>query len=131
MKWKKFLKKNWITITIIIILVLFFYPRPCGNVSSVGDTVCDCIGIKTPELSPALGATHYYCLGICLENTCKDIPQCRMGAITWCTACNNLNWTDGPEAKLQHCVELYGDITPLTWDCKDAKDFCKVFIPVD
>jgi hypothetical protein len=56
---------------LIIALVVFFYPKKCGNWgTSLKATYekCDCIGFKLQEY--VLGGGYYYCYGICLENTC-------------------------------------------------------------
>ena len=71
MKWKR---KYWFILFGIIILVLFFYPKDCGDwgTSLVAKThSCDCLGYKFNE--PLIGGGKTFCSGICLSNTCKCV----------------------------------------------------------
>ncbi len=64
-------------VLIVVVLIIFFYPKTCGSRSSWGPITgikCECIGVAyTPP--------HYYdggpnlCYGICLKNTCTQLPQ--------------------------------------------------------
>lgn len=66
-------KYYWIIgIVILVILILFFYPKDCGNwgTSLEAKTFsCGCFGYKFNE--PLVGGGRTFCSGICLENACK------------------------------------------------------------
>ena len=64
--------------------------------------------------------------------------ECRSLAITWCTACKNVqddttNWDDagiGATKKLKDCASTYFGATIEDCDTADEMNFCSGFIPV-
>lgn len=84
---KKVSRKYWIVFSIIILLILFFYPKECGNWGTSLETTyngCSCFGLKITE--PVAGGAPYYCLGICFNCRCvqydlitKKLEYCKTG----------------------------------------------------
>jgi len=73
MNFMKFLRKNWLIIVVLIILILIFYPKHCGNWGTAisPDATykdCTCIGIKYS--SPILGGAYITCFGIPTSYSC-------------------------------------------------------------
>ena len=71
---EKSLRKHWLKIVLIIVFVLFLYPKKCGNWGTSIEatyTQCSCLGIKFDEPLPGGGRT--FCIGICLKNTCRCV----------------------------------------------------------
>jgi hypothetical protein len=76
----RLLKKRWYKIILIIILILFFYPKECGNWGTSIEatyTKCSCLGIGSEQSllsffwGYTLGGGKNYCYGVCLKNTCE------------------------------------------------------------
>jgi hypothetical protein len=77
MKLNKFLRKYWLVILGIIVLILFFYPKSCGNWGTAIHPDarykdCTCIGLKTSGMSGAIrvGGDYLYCWGIPISYSC-------------------------------------------------------------
>ena len=76
MNWKD--KRLWIGI-IVLVLVVFFYPKYCGNWTTTAPNTgsnyhdCTCLGIRIGEgsLGPA-GGSDVYCLGIIISRSCYE-----------------------------------------------------------
>jgi len=75
---KKKIPRNWLWIIgIIIILILFFYPKYCGNWGTAIHPDarykdCTCIGLKTSGLLGAIraGGDYLYCWGTPISYSC-------------------------------------------------------------
>lgn len=73
---KKILIHMGIIIAILIILVIFFYPKSCGFWGTEANGVnkdCNCLGFKTGSLSFFSSKTDrdvYWCYGVCTTE-CK------------------------------------------------------------
>jgi hypothetical protein len=78
MKLNKLLRKYWFLILAIIILILFFYPKYCGNWGTAihPDAKykdCTCIGVKTngyPWEGIRAGGGYLYCWGVQTSYSC-------------------------------------------------------------
>ncbi|NIO44742.1 MAG: hypothetical protein GTN36_04275 [Candidatus Aenigmarchaeota archaeon] len=72
-------KYYWIIGIVIIVLILFFYPKNCGNWGTAIDPnltykECTCFGIKYSE--PLLGGGYIDCFGIPISYSCyKQFPS--------------------------------------------------------
>jgi len=60
------------------------------------------------------------------------MEECRSRAITWCTACKNVNWgltAAGPTitTELTNCANQYFPTAPV--NCAAASGWCSAFIP--
>ena len=92
MEWKKY----W-PLLVVVLLVVFFYPKECGNwgtsMTATYDE-CGCIGLKTSGFAPP-GGGPYYCFGFChncrcVQNEIKDSVRVRVPCETG-IVCFNLN----------------------------------------
>jgi hypothetical protein len=77
MRLNNFVRKYWFVIIGIIILILFFYPKNCGNWGTAihPDAKykdCSCIGFKTSGYFNVVtaGGDYLYCWGIPLSYSC-------------------------------------------------------------
>ena len=131
------MRKGWIVgiVILILILVVFFFPKHCGGSGGVGgystQTTCSCIGIEASSLLNRFITDYSYtsCYGICLKNTCEkkvstlqdQIDQLFGGCagvqdIYWNECCNN--WA--AENNISH-IQCVGNWTiennTCTWRC--------------
>jgi hypothetical protein len=73
MKSNRFLRKYWYVIVVVAALMVFFFPKECGNWgTSIEATYkeCGCIGFKTAGFAVPAGGSSYYCYGICTDCQC-------------------------------------------------------------
>ena len=121
-------KSNWIILGIVIVaLIIFFYPKSCGESSGkpIYSIECSCIGIKSVLGWPDIAdITKTSCYGICLKNNCKtNITEPLVGGCAgvhmsyWQECCNN--WAN--ENNIFH-IQCVGNWTvennSCVWKCK-------------
>jgi len=66
-------RRLWIGIAVLIVLVIFLFPKECGTWTAVPDVTiikCNCLGYSY-ESSSYSGDGKYMCIGICLKDRCK------------------------------------------------------------
>jgi len=78
MSLKKFKRKYWLIIVGLIILLLIFYPRHCGNWGTAIDPGarykdCVCVGIKYSP--PLVGGGGITCFGVPVSYSCYSYER--------------------------------------------------------
>jgi hypothetical protein len=77
----KWLRKYWLLIMVLIVLLAFFYPKYCssspGGLQPPGNTVnrndCTCLGIKyDSSMQCSDCGTEYLCAGIPTSRSCFE-----------------------------------------------------------
>ncbi len=61
-------------LALIVIILIFLYPKECGDTGTAIDTVykdCNCLGLKLG--SGMVGYEEFSCYGACLECSCYKV----------------------------------------------------------